>query len=165
MTTTGVAAEDRFDGEPGDDDGRDDRQPGVHQCTQACGCLGPPAEGHQDRLRRRRRVQRSPAHLGRARQGDGQAPGHGASPWRHAARRREDRGLLGGCAQGLPGRLQTGLDTSPEGGAVLKRNDQLLEAMPIGVVVFPGSGVTNNLADKAKAMGIPLFDCRKAGGA
>jgi hypothetical protein len=29
----------------------------------------------------------------------------------------------------------------------------------------PGSGVTGNLADKAKAMGIPLFDCRKAGGA
>ena len=39
------------------------------------------------------------------------------------------------------------------------------EALPIGVVVFPGSGVTDNLADKAKAMGIPLFDCRKAGGA
>jgi hypothetical protein len=40
-----------------------------------------------------------------------------------------------------------------------------LEALPIGVVVFPGSGVTDNLADKAKAMGIPLFDFRKAGGA
>jgi hypothetical protein len=49
--------------------------------------------------------------------------------------------------------------------APFKRNDQLLEALPIGVVVFPGSGVTDNLADKAKAMGIPLFDCRKAGGA
>jgi hypothetical protein len=31
--------------------------------------------------------------------------------------------------------------------------------------VFPGSGVTDNLADKAKAMGIPLFDFRKGGGA
>jgi hypothetical protein len=49
--------------------------------------------------------------------------------------------------------------------APFKRNDQLLEAMPIGIVVFPGSGVTDNLADKAKAMGIPLFDFRKAGGA
>jgi hypothetical protein len=49
--------------------------------------------------------------------------------------------------------------------APFKRNDQLLEALPIGVVVFPGSGVTDNLADKAKAMGIPLFDCRKPGGA
>jgi hypothetical protein len=49
--------------------------------------------------------------------------------------------------------------------APFKRNDQLLEALPIGIVVFPGSGVTDNLADKARAMGIPLFDCRKAGGA
>jgi hypothetical protein len=31
--------------------------------------------------------------------------------------------------------------------------------------VFPGSGVSDNFADKAKAMGIPLFDCRKAAGA
>ena len=49
--------------------------------------------------------------------------------------------------------------------APFKRNDQLLEALPIGIVVFPGSGVTDNLADKAKLMGIPLFDFRKAGGA
>jgi hypothetical protein len=31
--------------------------------------------------------------------------------------------------------------------------------------VFSGPGVTDNLADKARAMGIPLFDFRKAGGA
>lgn len=49
--------------------------------------------------------------------------------------------------------------------APFKRNDQLLDAMPIGVVVFPGSGVTDNLADKAKVLGIPLFDFRKACGA
>jgi hypothetical protein len=49
--------------------------------------------------------------------------------------------------------------------APFKRNDQLLDAMPIGVVVFPGSGVTHNLADKAKVLGIPLFDFRKACGA
>jgi len=48
--------------------------------------------------------------------------------------------------------------------APFKRNDHLLEALPIGIVVFPGSGVTDNLADKAKAIGIPLFDFRKAGG-
>lgn len=47
----------------------------------------------------------------------------------------------------------------------LERNDLLLETMPIGVVVFPGSGVTDNLADEARALGIPLFDFRKAGGA
>jgi hypothetical protein len=40
--------------------------------------------------------------------------------------------------------------------APFKRNDQLLQTMPIGVVVFPGSGITENLADKAKALGIPV---------
>jgi hypothetical protein len=48
--------------------------------------------------------------------------------------------------------------------APFKRNDQLLDALPIGVVVFPGSGVTDNLADKARKLGIPLFDFRKAPG-
>lgn len=49
--------------------------------------------------------------------------------------------------------------------APFKRNDQLLQTLPIGVVVFPGSGISDNLADKAKALGIPLFDFRKGGGA
>ncbi len=44
--------------------------------------------------------------------------------------------------------------------APFRRNDQLLETMPIGLIVFPGSGVTDNLADKARKLGIPLFDCR-----
>ena len=47
--------------------------------------------------------------------------------------------------------------------APFKRNDQLLRALPIGVVVFPGSGVTDNLADKARRLGIPLLDLRKCG--
>jgi len=47
--------------------------------------------------------------------------------------------------------------------APFKRNDQLLEALPIGVIVFPGSGVTDNLADKARRFGIPLFDFRNGG--
>ena len=41
--------------------------------------------------------------------------------------------------------------------APFKRNDKLLESLPIGVVVFPGSGISENLADKAKAMGIPVL--------
>ena len=41
--------------------------------------------------------------------------------------------------------------------APFKRNDQLLEAMPIGVVAFPGSGICANLADKARKMGIPVW--------
>jgi hypothetical protein len=48
--------------------------------------------------------------------------------------------------------------------APFKRNDRLLEALPIGVVVFPGSGISANLADKAKKLGIPVcrFDQRTA---
>jgi len=45
--------------------------------------------------------------------------------------------------------------------APFRRNDDLLEALPIGLVVFPGAGVTDNLADKAKRLGIPLMDHRK----
>jgi hypothetical protein len=41
--------------------------------------------------------------------------------------------------------------------APFKRNDRMLEAMPIGVVAFPGSGISANLADKAKARGIPVW--------
>jgi hypothetical protein len=45
-----------LDGEPGHDDGGDDRQPGVHQRAAPSGRAGASAEGHQDRLRRRRRL-------------------------------------------------------------------------------------------------------------
>jgi hypothetical protein len=41
--------------------------------------------------------------------------------------------------------------------APFKRNDRLLEALPIGVVVFPGSGISANLADKARKLGIPVL--------
>jgi YspA, cpYpsA-related SLOG family len=44
--------------------------------------------------------------------------------------------------------------------APFKRNDVLLQTLPIGVVVFPGSGISDNLADKARKMGIPLMDYR-----
>jgi hypothetical protein len=33
----------------------------------------------------------------------------------------------------------------------------MLEALPIGVIVFPGSGIVENLADKAWKMGIPVW--------
>lgn len=39
----------------------------------------------------------------------------------------------------------------------MSRNDQLLLTMPAGVVVFFGSGIANNLADKVKALGIPMW--------
>ena len=46
--------------------------------------------------------------------------------------------------------------------APFKRNDQVLDVMPIGVIVFPGSGISANLADKARKLGIPVW---KFGGA
>lgn len=41
--------------------------------------------------------------------------------------------------------------------APFKRNDAMLDALPIGVIVFPGSGIQDNLADKAKRLGIPVW--------
>jgi hypothetical protein len=46
--------------------------------------------------------------------------------------------------------------------APFKRNDQMLEILPIGVMVFPGTGIQENLADKARKLGIPVW---KFGGA
>ena len=53
-------------------------------------------------------------------------------------------------------------DWTREGKAApFKRNDRMLDVLPIGLVVFPGSGITDNLADKAKKLGIRLMDYRK----
>jgi hypothetical protein len=41
--------------------------------------------------------------------------------------------------------------------APFKRNDQIIDVMPIGVIVFPGSGISANLADKARKLGIPVW--------
>ena len=41
--------------------------------------------------------------------------------------------------------------------APFKRNDQMLDVLPIGVIVFPGSGISENLADKARKLGIPVW--------
>ena len=49
--------------------------------------------------------------------------------------------------------------------APFKRNDQMLEAMPVGVIAFPGSGISANLADKAKKLGIPVWRFDEAGAA
>src|SRR3979490_148577 len=46
--------------------------------------------------------------------------------------------------------------------APFRRNDAMLELLPIGVMHFPGTGIQDNLADKAKRLGIPVW---KFGGA
>jgi hypothetical protein len=46
--------------------------------------------------------------------------------------------------------------------APFKRNDRLLEqALPIGLIVFPGNGINDNLVDKAKRLGVSIADHRK----
>ncbi|MBB2201596.1 DUF2493 domain-containing protein [Gluconacetobacter tumulisoli] len=41
--------------------------------------------------------------------------------------------------------------------APFRRNDAMLDTMPIGVLHFPGNGINANLADKAKGFGIPVW--------
>ena len=41
--------------------------------------------------------------------------------------------------------------------APFRRNDQMLDVLPIGVIIFPGTGIQDNLADKARKMGIPVW--------
>ncbi|WFU43539.1 DUF2493 domain-containing protein [Bradyrhizobium sp. CB82] len=47
--------------------------------------------------------------------------------------------------------------------APFKRNDAMLAVMPIGLMQFPGTGIQDNLADKAKKLGIPVWKFGKDG--
>ena len=40
--------------------------------------------------------------------------------------------------------------------APFRRNDELLNLLPKGVIAFPGNGITDNLIDKAASLGIPV---------
>ena len=44
--------------------------------------------------------------------------------------------------------------------APFRRNDKILDLLPAGVVAFPGSGISENLTDKAEQMGIPVMRVR-----
>ena len=41
--------------------------------------------------------------------------------------------------------------------APFKRNDAMLDVLPVGILVFPGTGIQENLADKARKLGIPVM--------
>ena len=41
--------------------------------------------------------------------------------------------------------------------APFRRNDAMLEVLPIGVQVAPGTGIQETLADKARGLGIPVW--------
>ena len=40
--------------------------------------------------------------------------------------------------------------------APFRRNDDLLNLLPKGLIAFPGNGITENLIDKARQLGIPV---------
>ena len=42
--------------------------------------------------------------------------------------------------------------------APFRRNDDIINLMPKGLIAFPGSGITANLVDKARQAGIPVMD-------
>jgi hypothetical protein len=48
--------------------------------------------------------------------------------------------------------------------APFKRNDAMLDIVPIGVIIFPGTGIQDNFADKARKLGINAYDFRKRNG-
>lgn len=41
--------------------------------------------------------------------------------------------------------------------APFRRNDLMLEALPAGLIIFPGSGIHENMCDKARKLGIPVM--------
>ena len=48
--------------------------------------------------------------------------------------------------------------------APFRRNDELLALLPRGLIAFEGGGITANLVDKAKALGIPVLHVRPSSG-
>ncbi len=47
--------------------------------------------------------------------------------------------------------------------APFKRNDTMLSVLPIGILYFPGTGIQDNLADKARRLGIPVWKVGSGG--
>ena len=161
-TAFSLAAAQRIEGQPSPPHRRDDRQPRLSRRQEAReerGASARRAEGGRDR---RPRLQRSPADLGQARSGSRQAPRHGAAARRLAQGRRIHRRQMGQPSQGDPDRLQARLDEARQGGPVqAQRRDagDPADRRPH----FPGTGIQDNLADKARKLGIPVWRFGKGG--
>ena len=41
--------------------------------------------------------------------------------------------------------------------APFRRNDEMLDLLPKGIIAFPGNGITGNLVDRARQLGIPVL--------
>jgi hypothetical protein len=53
--------------------------------------------------------------------------------------------------------------TKHRNAAPFKRNDRLLQIMPVGLIAFPGTGISENLVDKARKLGIPVWKFGEGG--
>ena len=74
---------------------------------------------------------------------------------RRRTRRRAHRRQVGGEPRRRPSGLPP--DWNRHGKAApFRRNDDLLNLLPKGVIAFPGSGITENLIDKARQKGFPV---------
>lgn len=113
-------------------------------------------EGRHNRVRRRRRLQQSPRDLGWARLGPRQTRCHGPHARWFVQRGGVRRIALGRRAQCHGNDLPPGW-TRHGKAAPFKRNDGLLPTLPIGVLAFPGCSFTENLADKARGLGVPVW--------
>lgn len=82
---------------------------------------------------------------------------HGGSP-----KGGEHRRPLGRSPQGAADRLQARLG-SPRQGRAVQAEDAMLEVLPIGVLVAPGTGIQENLADKARRLGILVWKFGRGG--
>ena len=147
----------RLDGQSSHADRGDDRQPRLPRRQAPRRDRGAAAARTEDRLHRRARLQRPSPDLGSARQGPRQASRHGAAAWRLAEGRRTDRRQMG-----RPTARCRRSPSSPTGPNTPRPHrssatTQCSTVLPIGVMHFPGTGIQDNLADKAKKLGIPVW--------
>ena len=123
--------------------------------------------GPEDRLHRRARLQRSSPDLGQARQGPRQASRHGA-----AARRHRPKGAELIAAKWADNRKVPQIAFKPDWtkhakAAPFKRNDQMLDVLPIGVMVFPGTGISGQprrQGQEARHPGLEVRQRRRVSG-
>ena len=99
------------------------------------------------------RLQRSQADLGQARQGPRQASRHGAAAWRLARKAPRKSPPAGPTHRKVPQIAFKPDWTKHAKAAPFKRNDQMLDVLPIGVIVFPGTGIQDNLCRQGPQAG------------
>ena len=132
-----------------------DRRPRLPACPQGPREQGPPAPGNPRGGGRRQ--------AGRRRRYGHPAPSRGSRPstttwsWSTAAAPASSASR----PSGRTATASTRSSASPTGthtdrAAPFRRNDELLDLLPKGVIAFPGSGITDNLVDKARKLGIPV---------